>query len=133
MNRPNCLLLTVSVSVAAFALALHAPAIGAATSPTKSTSFPAKFRGDWYGAPGACDKNKVALQIGATSLNYFDEFSGQLSRIIRRTACTVQYDARYGAEGHFWYTTETLSLSLDGKELKLEPERTSPRYFRCTS
>jgi hypothetical protein len=124
--------LIVFALAAACVVALQSPAWGAAKGPTKSQSFPAEFRGDWYDVPGACDKDKIALQIGGTSLNYFDEFSGQLIRIIRQTDRNIDYVARYDAEGHSWESTETLSLSPDGKELKLQPERTSPGYFGCT-
>jgi hypothetical protein len=54
-----------------------------------------------------------------------------LAHIIRQSGDTVHYAAEYFAEGHRWNATETLRLSLKGNELRLEPERTSPRYFRC--
>jgi len=100
-----------------------------------SASFPAQFRGDWYGNSGPCDRdaNRLALEIGATSLNYFDEFNGRLTRIIRETRRSIHYTAEYSAEGHVWEDTETLRLSPNGKEMTLEPERTAPRYFRCTT
>jgi hypothetical protein len=97
----------------------------------ESQSFPAEFSGDWYGAPGLCDPDNLALQIGATSLNYFDEFSGRLTRIIQQTNRSIHYVGHYSAEGHEWDATETLRLSPNGREMTLEPERTSSRYFRC--
>jgi len=74
----------------------------------------------------------LALRIGATSLNYFDEFSGRLTRIIHHSGRVVHYTAAYSAEGHRWNATEALRLSPRGNEMTLEPERTSSRYFRCT-
>jgi len=65
-------------------------------------------------------------------LNYFDEFNGRLVRIIRQTDRSIHYVGRYSAEGHHWDATETLRLSPNGKEMTLKPERTAPRYFRCT-
>lgn len=108
------------------------PAWATAFDLPATPSFPAQFRGDWYGARGKCDKDKIALQIGATSLNYFDEFSGQLARIVSQTERDLVYVARYNADGREWEATETLRLSANGTEMKLEPERTSPSYFRCT-
>jgi len=100
----------------------------------RSPSFPAKFRGDWYRAPGPCDRarGRLALHVGARSLNYFDEFSGRLTHIIRQTGHTIHYTAEYSAEGHVWDATETLRLSPRENEMTLEPERTASRYFRCT-
>src|SRR5262245_61699110 len=86
----------------------------ALTGGTASPSFPATFRGDWYGEPGACNPEKLALQIGDVSLNYFDEFSGRLTHIIRQTDRTLHYTAEYSAEGHVWDATETLRLSPNG-------------------
>ncbi len=104
------------------------------TGSTKSPSFPIKFRGDWYNAPGPCDRNRdrLALHVGARSLNYFDEFSGRLTRIIRQSGRIVYYTAEYSADGRRWNATETLRLSPKGNEMTLKPERTSSRYFRCT-
>jgi hypothetical protein len=101
------------------------------TAATASPAFPAEFRGDWYGEPGPCNSGKLALQVGDTSLNYFDEFSGRLTRIIRQTDHTIQYAAEYSAEGRRWEATETLRLTPNGNEMTLEPERTASRYYRC--
>ena len=97
----------------------------------KSPAFPTEFRGDWYGAHGRCKVENLALQIGAVELDYADEFSGRLTRIVRQTERSVKYSAEYSAEGHVWNATETLRLSSDGRMMTLEPERTSSRYYRC--
>ena len=132
MSKPIHVSLIVSALAAACFAPPLSPACAEASASAKSQSFPVKFRGDWYGAPGPCNGDKLALQVGATSLNYFDEFSGRLTRIIRQTDRSIQYVGRYSADGHHWNATETLRLSPKGNEMTLEPERTAPRYFRCT-
>ena len=123
--------LIASALAAACLASIQSPAWAAG-----SPSFPAKFRGDWYRAPGPCDRDRdrdrLALHVGARSLNYFDEFSGRLTRIIRQSGRTVHYTAEYSAERHRWDATETLRLSPRGNEMTLKPERTASRYFRCT-
>jgi hypothetical protein len=121
------LLVTAALVATPAPLASKAP-----TTATVSPSFPADFRGDWYGEPAPCNPDNLALQIGDVSLNYFDEFSGRLIRIIRRTGRSIDYTAEYSAEGHVWDATEALRLSPNGKEMTLEPERTASRYYRCT-
>jgi hypothetical protein len=118
----------------AMAALVATPSPLASKSPTAGTgspSFQAPFRGDWYSEARPCNPDNLALEVGATSLNYFDEFAGRLTHIIRQTDRTVHYTAEYSAEGHVWTATETLRLSPNGNEMTLEPERTSARYFRC--
>jgi hypothetical protein len=130
MKRPICFspLIATAFVAACFAF-IQSPAWGAG-----SPSFPTKFRGDWYHTPGPCDRdgNRLALTVGSRSLDYFDEFSGRLTRIIRQSGRAVHYKAEYSAEGHRWNATETLRLSPKGNEMTLKPERTASRYFRCT-
>ena len=131
MSKPRDVspLILSALAVGCFSLL---PSQSWAAAEAKAPSFPAEFRGDWYGAPGPCNRDNLALQVGATSLNYFDKFSGRLTRIIRQTNRSIHYVGRYSAEGHVWDATETLRLSPNGKEMTLKPERTSPGYFRCT-
>jgi hypothetical protein len=132
MRWPHPALLIAWTLAATCVSPLPSRARAAEAGSTTSPSFPVTFRGDWYDEPGPCNRDKVALHIGARSLNYFDEFSGRLAHIIGQSDYSVHYTAEYSAEGHRWNATETLRLSLKGNELRLEPERTSPRYFRCT-
>ena len=101
----------------------------------KSVPFPSKFRGDWYHEPGPCDRkaDRLALHVGPKLLNYFDEFEGRLTSIVHQTSRAVRYKAEYSAEGRRWKVEESLRLSPKGNEMTLSPERTAPRYFRCTS
>ena len=126
--------LLVGASTAAWFLPLQSPALAKQTGSHKAQSFPTKFRGDWYNAPGPCDRNpdRLALHIGSKSLNYFDEFSGRLSHVIRQTDRIVHYRAEYSAEGHRSDSVETLRLSPKGNVMTIQPGRTSSRYFRCT-
>jgi hypothetical protein len=127
----------VLLAAALAATFLSSPLAAWATSTlsTKSPSFPTEFRGDWYSSPGPCDvdSRRLALRVGDTSLNYFDEFSGRLTHIIGHSDRSVHYTANYFAEGHSWNVSETLRLSRGGNEMTLEPERTSSRYYRCAS
>ena len=130
----------LATALAATFLSSCMPAWTAETLSTSSPSFPTRFRGDWYNAPGPCHRdpdfgrpNRLALHIGATSLDYFDEFEGRLTHIIRQSDRSVQYTAEYSAEGGYWNASETLRLSQEGNEMTLEPERTSSRYYRCGS
>lgn len=113
--------------------ALAVPAEGGRS--TKSVAFPAEFRGDWYYKPGPCDRSpdRLALHVGSTLLNYFDEFEGRLTSIVHHSGRAVHYKAEYLAEGRRWQVEETLRLSPKGNEMTLKPERTAQRYFRCTS
>lgn len=122
-------LLVMSIS------SLSSLALAEQVSPTAPPSFPTAFRGDWYRAPGPCDRNRntLALQIGVSSLDYLDEFSGLLKRVVRKSSRDVQYVAEYSAEGHRWTAAETLRLSPKGSQLTLKPARTSSRYFRCSA
>lgn len=127
------------LAFAATSLSSCLPAWTPESVPTKSPSFPTRFRGDWYALPGSCHRDpdfgrpdRLALHIGATSLDYFDEFEGRLTHIIRESGRSVHYTAEYSAEGGYWNASETLRLSHGGKEMTLEPERTSSRYYRCT-
>jgi hypothetical protein len=115
------------------ALASPAPAEGVRS--TKSAAFPAQFRGDWYYEPGPCDRSpdRLALNVGPTLLNYFDEFEGRLRSIVHQSRRAVRYKAEYSAEGRSWHVEETLRLSEKGNEMTLKPERTAPRYFRCST
>ena len=125
----------LAVALAATVLSSPLPAWAAGTLSMKLPSFPTKFRGDWYDAPGPCDRDfdRLGLHIGATSLDYFDEFSGRLTHIIRQSGRSVHYTAEYYAEGHRWNASETLRLSRRGNEMTLEHGRTSSRYYRCAS
>ena len=124
---PSALLTTCLAALASSASAEGLPS-------TNAAGFPAKFRGDWYHAPGPCDRNpdRLALHVGPTLLNYFDEFEGPLSSIVHQTRRAVRYKAEYSAEGRRWQVEETLLLSPKGNEMTLSPERTAPRYFRCS-
>lgn len=140
MQRPTGFLGLLATALAATSLLSCSPAWNAETAPTNPPSFPTKFRGDWYAAPGPCHRDpdfgrpdRLALQIGATSLDYFDEFEGRLTHIIRESGRSVHYTAEYSAEGGYWNASETLRLSQGGNEMTLQPERTSSRYYRCTS
>ena len=130
MKRPIYFSQLIAFTLTATCFASFQSPAWAAGSP----SFPAKFRGDWYLAPGPCDRDRdrLGLHVGARSLNYFDEFSGRLTRIIRQSGRTVHYTAEYSAEGRRWDATETLRLSSKRNEMTLEPERTASRYFRCS-
>ena len=121
----------VTTCFALFALPARAEGVRSA----ESAAFPGKFRGDWYYEPGPCDRNPkgLALHVGATSLNYFDEFEGRLTSIVRQSRRAVQFKAEYSVEGRRWQVEETLRLSPKGNEMTLQPERTASRYFRCTS
>lgn len=130
----------LAIAVAATFLSSPLPAWAAGTLSTDSPSFPTKFRGDWYTAPGPCHHDpdfgrpgRLALHIGATSLEYFDEFYGRLTHIVRQSGRSIRYTAEYSADGGSWNVTETLRLSRSANEMTLEPERTSSRYYRCTS
>ena len=140
MQRPTGFPGLLATAVVAASLSSCLPALTAETHSTNSPSFPTKFRGDWYSAPGPCHRDpdfgrpdRLALQIGATSLDYFDEFEGRLTHIIRESGRSVHYTAEYSAEGDRWTASETLRLSQGGNEMTLDPERTSARYYRCES
>jgi hypothetical protein len=115
--------------------ALASPAKAEGVRSTKAAAFPAKFRGDWYYEPGPCDRSpdRLALHVGPTLLNYFDEFEGRLRYIVHQSRQAVRYKAEYSAEGRRWQVEETLRLSPKGNEMTLSPERTAPRYFRCST
>lgn len=139
-QRPIACPVLLATALAATLLSSCLPAWTAETLSTNSPSFPTKFRGDWYNAPGPCHRDpdfgrpdRLALHIGATSLDYFDEFEGRLAHIIRQSGRSVRYTAEYSAEGHRWNATETLRLSRSANEMTLHPWRTSSRYYRCTS
>lgn len=128
------------LAFAATSLSSCLPARTPESVSTNSPSFPTRFRGDWYALPASCHgdpgfgrPDRLALHIGATSLDYFDEFEGRLTHITRESDRSVHYTAEYSAEGGYWNASETLRLSQGGKEMTLEPERTSSRYYRCTS
>jgi hypothetical protein len=140
MQRPISFPVLIATAFVATSLSSCLPAWTAEPVPTNSPSFPTKFRGDWYNAPGPCHRDpdfgrpdRLALQVGATSLDYFDEFEGRLTHIIRESGRSVHYTAEYSAEGGNWTASETLRLSQGGKEMTLDPERTSSRYYRCES
>lgn len=138
--RPTGCPVLLATALAATLLSSCLQAGTAETLSMTSTSFPTKFRGDWYNAPGPCHRDpdwgrpdRLALQIGATSLNYFDEFEGRLTHIIRQSGRSIRYTAEYSSEGGRSNATETLRLSRSANEMTLHPWRTSPRYYRCTS
>jgi hypothetical protein len=132
MSKSSWFVVASALAAASFAAALGQAT--AAMASKASTSFPVKFRGDWYGKPGSCNRglNGLSLRVGATSLNYFDEFNGRLTRIIRQSDRAVHYAAEYSADGHRWEATETLRLSPKRNEMTLTPARTAFRYYRCT-
>ena len=101
---------------------------------TNPATFPNNFRGDWYYERGPCNRSpdRLALHVGPTLLNYFDEFEGRLTSVLHRSRRAVRYKAEYSAEGRRWQVEETLHLSPKENEMTLNPERTAPRYFRCT-
>lgn len=123
----------VTLLVCVFGTFLLASAASADGGASEGETFPAQFQGDWYDAAGPCDRNpdRLALTVGPRLLNYFDEFEGRLATIVKRSRRIVQYDAEYSAEGHRWKARETLRLSPTGNEMTLDPERTSPKYYRC--
>ena len=139
MQRPVSFPVLMATAFIATSLSSCLPAWTPESASTNSTSFPTKFRGDWYAAPGRCHRDpdfgrpdRLALRIGATSLDYFDEFEGRLTHITRDSGRSIHYTAEYSAEGGYWNASETLRLSHGGKQMTLEPERTSLRYYRCT-
>jgi hypothetical protein len=101
---------------------------------TAAAAFPVRFRGDWYHEPGPCDRDpeRLALHVGPTLLNYFDEFEGRLRSILHQSRRSIRYQAEYSADGRRWKVEETLRLSPKGNEMTPKPERMAPRYFRCT-
>lgn len=140
MQRPIGFPVLLATALAATCLSSCMPAWTAETVPTNLPSFPTKFRGDWYAAPAPCHgdpdfgrSDRLALRIGATSLDYFDEFEGRLTHIIRQSDLSVRYTAEYSSEGGYSNATETLRLSQGGNEMTLDPWRTSSRYYRCES
>ena len=124
-----------SLALLATFLAPLALPVRAEEVPSTAVAFPSKFRGDWYFEPGPCDRNpdRLALHVGPTLLNYFDEFEGRLTSIVNQSSHAVHYTAEYIAEGRRWQEEETLRLSPKGNEMTLSPKRTARRYFRCTN
>lgn len=138
MQRPTGRPVLLATVLAATSLSSCLPAWTADTVSTNSPSFPTRFRGDWYTAPGPCHRDpnfgrpdRLALNVGATSLDYFDEFEGRLTHIVLESDRSVHYTAEYSAEGSYWNASEILRLSQGGNEMTLEPGRTSSRYYRC--
>src|SRR4051812_2786178 len=118
----------------ACALAVPATANSQTRRHGAPATIPTQFRGEWNTRLSACGTaDWDPLSINTNQLIY-DEYSGEVQRIIRHSSRAITVYASYSAEGHEWDRVNRLIVSGSGKELIVKRgQSVVARYQRCPS
>jgi hypothetical protein len=98
----------------------------------KPAMIPAQFRGEWNSRLSACGTTDWdPLTIDAKML-YFDEYHGEVQRVVRHSKRAITVFANYSAEGHHWDRVSRVVLSGSGNALTIHAGQSIfGQYQRC--